>query len=180
MLEPILDHCRGALVGLAVGDALGAAVEWWRTGKYSVNGRCFDIGTTTTRALNKFLATKDASQSGDPSESASGNGSIMRLAPVAIHYCRLFPDKIEALGRIAEESSLPTHASAQCLSACRYMALVLCGLIHGEDRGKVLSPDWEPLAALKAAKPLHPQQEMACGECGGCRNPTSTIDIHHG
>ena len=106
------DRCRGTLIGLAVGDALGAAVEfrspgsfarvtgyrdggphgldagewtddtsmalaladsiattswdlndqadryvaWWKTGKYSVNGRCFDIGITTRSALGNYVA----------------------------------------------------------------------------------------------------------------------------
>src|SRR5579875_2942141 len=145
------NHLRGALIGLAIGDALGAAVEfyspgsfasvtgyrsggphglkagewtddtsmalaladsiatkgwdlndqasryveWWKTGKYSVNGRCFDIGITTSRALHKFIESGDASQSGSRSESASGNGSIMRLAPVPIAHADLYPNNIE-------------------------------------------------------------------------------------
>lgn len=208
----MLDRLRGALIGLAVGDALGAAVEfqrpggfalvtgyrgggphalnagewtddtsmalaladsmacvgwdlndqarryveWWKTGKYSVNGRCFDIGITTRSALSKFLAREDALISGDPSERASGNGSIMRLAPVPIRYADLYPDNIEELSRLADESSLPTHASEQCRSACRYLATVLAALIHGEDRATVLSPAWKPLKTLNAIKPLHP------------------------
>jgi len=178
---PTDDRKRGCLLGLAVGDALGAAVEftppgtfepvtdyraggphglnagewtddtamalaladsiaeagwdlndqarryvrWWREGAYAVNGDCFDIGNTTARALARFEQSGDASASGIPDESASGNGSIMRLAPVAIRYAGLYPDELATLGRRAAESSLPTHASPQCQSACRYLALVL-------------------------------------------------------
>lgn len=145
-----------AAVGWDINDQARRYVEWSESGKYSVNGRCFDIGITTSRSLSKFCQTKDAFSSGNTSESSSGNGSIMRLAPVAIRYYMMFPDDLASLSRMVEESSLPTHASEQCLSACRYMALVLCGLIHGEDRGTVLAPEWEPLAKLKAIKPLHP------------------------
>lgn len=208
----MLDKLRGTLIGLAVGDALGAAVEfqspgsfvpvtgyraggphglqpgewtddtsmalaladsigavgwdlndqaaryvaWWRTGKYSVNGECFDIGITTRAALAAFVQHQDARASGDRSERASGNGSIMRLAPVPIRYAGLYPGGVEELARLAEESSLPTHASEQCLSACRYLATVLAALIRGEERDKVLSPDWPPLRQLHATKPLHP------------------------
>ena len=109
------NRCRGALIGLAIGDALGAAVEfrepgsfepvtgfrdggphglsagewtddtsmalaladsiatsgwnlndqaeryvrWWKTGLYSVNGRCFDIGVTT-RHVERTLSGLDA------------------------------------------------------------------------------------------------------------------------
>lgn len=216
----MLDRLRGALIGLAVGDALGAAVEfqargtftpvsgyrgggshglaagewtddtsmalaladsignagwnlddqaeryvqWWKTGKYSVTGRCFDIGVTTRRALANYLAVKNARASGDASESASGNGSIMRLAPVPIRHAELYPGRIDELARLAEESSLTTHAGEQCLSACRYLAVVLAALIHGEPREQVLAPDWRPLGALNRVKPLHPLiQEVAEG-----------------
>jgi ADP-ribosyl-[dinitrogen reductase] hydrolase len=208
----MIDRCRGTLIGLAVGDALGAAVEfqdpgsfspitgyrdggqhrlkagewtddtsmalaladsiatagwdlndqasryveWWKKGKYSVNGRCFDIGYTTRMALSNYLDDKNALVSGDTSERASGNGSIMRLAPVPIRYAHLYADQLDELSRFAEESSLPTHASDQCKSACRYLATVLAGLIHGEDRGEVLFPNWRPLKQLNDIKPLHP------------------------
>jgi len=153
-----------ATVGWNLNDQARRYVEWWKKGNYSVNGQCFDIGFTTREALSNFLDTKDASRSGDRSERASGNGSIMRLAPIPIRYHHLFPNDIESLARFAEESSLTTHASEQCISACRYMALVLTGLIHGKDRDEVLSPTWEPLARLKKIKPLHPLiQKVADG-----------------
>jgi ADP-ribosylglycohydrolase len=208
----MIDHQRGALIGLAIGDALGAAIEfsrpgtfarvtgyrdggphrlragewtddasmalaladsiasvgwdlsdqaeryvqWWKTGKYSVNGRCFDIGLTTSRALGKYMADKNALDAGDASESASGNGSIMRLAPVPIRFLAFYPGKLEEISRLADESSLPTHASEQCRSACRYLAVVLAGLMSGEDRDTVLSRDWKALLQLNEMKPLHP------------------------
>jgi ADP-ribosylglycohydrolase len=145
-----------AAVGWDVNDQARRYVEWWEAGKYSVNGRCFDIGIATRNALSTFSTQNDALSSGDRSERASGNGSIMRLAPVPIRYADLYPHDGEELARLAEESSLPTHASDQCVSACRYLALVLAALIHGEDRDVVLASGWEPLQRLNAAKPLHP------------------------
>ena len=177
------DRQRGCLIGLAVGDALGAAVEfkppgsfqpvagyraggphgldpgewtddtsmalslaasiaqagwdlndqarryvsWWQEGAFSVNGRCFDIGITTQSALSRFATSGNARGTGDSAEGASGNGSIMRLAPVPIRFLDHFPDQIAQLAKLAVESSLPTHASLHCLSACRYMAIVLAG-----------------------------------------------------
>jgi ADP-ribosyl-[dinitrogen reductase] hydrolase len=214
-----LNRLRGTLFGLAVGDALGAAVEfkrpgtfkpvigfrgggphglapgewtddtsmalaladgmakagwdlndqasryldWWQRGTYSVTGRCFDIGITIRSALARFEQTQDASSAGDSSERASGNGSIMRLAPVSIHFAHLFPDGLEELARFAAESSLPTHASPQCLSACRYLALVLCGLMHGIEREEVLSPAWSLLDRLRQIAPLHPEINDVAG-----------------
>jgi ADP-ribosylglycohydrolase len=153
-----------ATAGWNLNDQVDRYVQWWKTGKYSVSGRCFDIGITTRSALSHFVATKDAFTSGDRSDRASGNGSLMRLAPVPIRFGHLYADQLAELSRLAEESSLPTHASEQCVSACRYLAIVLAGLIHGEDRDKVLSPDWQPLQQLTEIKPLHPLiQEIAQG-----------------
>lgn len=206
------DRRRGALIGLAVGDALGAAVEfrspgrfppvtgyraggphglgpgewtddtsmalaladslatagwdlddqarryvaWWRTGQYSVNGRCFDIGIATRNALARFELQPDARTSGGRDEQASGNGSIMRLAPVVIRHADLYPERFDELAHLAGESSLPTHGSDQCVAACQVLGLVLAALIHGEPRERVLAPDWEPLEALHRRLPLHP------------------------
>ena len=125
-------------------DQMREYVEWYETGKYSVNGHCFDIGGTTLKALERYLFTKDISAA--PREtSRSGNGCIMRLAPVAIKYSDLYPNNLQKLTRYAEESSSVTHASLQCVSACRFMVVVLAALINGEDREKALNPDLEPL-----------------------------------
>jgi ADP-ribosylglycohydrolase/protein-tyrosine phosphatase len=161
-----------ASVGWDLNDQASRYVEWWKSGKYSVNGRCFDIGITTRSALSNFLVTKDALSSGDSSERASGNGSIMRLAPVPIRYAGLYPNRVNDLSRLAEESSVPTHASEQCRSACRYLGMMLGALIQGEDRVAVLSPDWKPLQHLSEIKPLHPLiQEVARGSFRHKRPP---------
>jgi ADP-ribosylglycohydrolase len=206
------DRQRGALLGLAIGDALGAAVEfeipgffepvtgyrgggphgleagewtddtsmalaladsiaeagwdlndqagryvaWWRTGAYSVNGRVVDIGTTTLAALRRFQESGDAWTSGDPSEFASGNGSIMRLAPVAIAYARWFPDRLPHLVDRAVESSLSTHPSPRCVSACACLAVALAALIHGLPRETVLDPEWAMWRRVGEVQPLNP------------------------
>jgi hypothetical protein len=96
-----------ASAGWDLNDQARRYVAWWQPGKYSVNGRCFDIGITTRSALSRFLAGKDALASGDASERASGNGSVMRLAPVPVGHADLYPDRAEGLAPLADESSLP-------------------------------------------------------------------------
>lgn len=151
-------------VGWDLNDQADRYLQWYKTGKYSVTGECFDIGIATREALTMYAAQKNAWTSGDRSERASGNGSIMRLAPVPIRYAEFYPDKMDEISRLAEESSLPTHASDQCVSACRYLATVLAALIQGESRDSMFSATWKPLQQLNAIKPLHPLiQEIAEG-----------------
>ena len=186
-----LDRYRGALLGLAVGDALGAPVEfmrpgtfepvtemlgggphdlmpgewtddtsmalclaeslvecrgfdavdqlqryvrWWRRGHLSSTGFCFDIGNTTRAALEAFESTGEPS--GLTSPDTAGNGSIMRLAPVPMFYASFMEDAIE----YAAQSSMTTHAAAEAVSACRYMAAVIARALNGGEREDVLAP----------------------------------------
>ena len=81
----------------------------------------------------------------------------MRLAPVPIRFADNYPDNLAELARLADESSLPTHASQQCRSACRYLTVVLAALMRGEDRREVLSAKWQMLTKLHELEPLHPR-----------------------
>ena len=129
-----------------------------------MNGRVFDVGITTRYSLKRYCETGDPFNSGDPLPRASGNGSIMRLAPVPIAYVRLFPNQVNLLVERPFESSRPTHSSAQCLSACAYMGTVTCGLLHGLPREEVLDREWPPLREVEKFFPLDPEiREIAQG-----------------
>ncbi len=86
-----------AKAGWDLNDQADRYVEWWKTGKYSINGRCFDIGITTRNALGNYVAKKDALTFGDRSDRASGNSSIMRLAPVPMRFCHLYSSQLDEL-----------------------------------------------------------------------------------
>jgi ADP-ribosylglycohydrolase len=159
-----------ANVGWDLNDQARRYVRWWQKGEYSVNGFCFDIGMTTRSSLGRFTQTGDAQTSGNRSEDSAGNGSIMRLAPVPIHFAHLFPDQVDELAKRLTESSVPTHASAPCQSACAYFGLLLCGLAHGLPREVVLAPDWDVLQRLKKSVTLHPT--IAKVAAGSFRDPT--------
>jgi ADP-ribosylglycohydrolase len=157
-------------VGWDLNDQAQRNVTWWRTGAYSVNGRVFDIGVTTCAALVRFVRSGDAWTSGDASERASGNGCIMRLAPVPIAYARCFPDQLEMLIERVVQSSRPTHAG-QCQSACAYLGVLLAAVVHGRPREEVLEPDWEPLQRLRSCFPLHPEIDEVAGGSFRRRRP---------
>jgi ADP-ribosyl-[dinitrogen reductase] hydrolase len=144
-----------ATVGWDLSDQARRYLDWYHYGRYSVIDRCFDIGMGTSHALHQFELHGDPLRSASDSTMSSGNGSIMRLAPVPIRYGHLAHENPLELARYAEESSLPTHASDQCLSTCRYLALVLSGLIEGLNRSDVLDPEWFALRELHGHNPPH-------------------------
>ena len=114
-------------------DQMKKYLLWYRTGYMSSTGTCFDIGGTTRAALNAFEKTGEPF-SGPTDLRSSGNGSLMRLAPVPMFF---FPDR-EAMIFYAGESSRTTHGSQACIDACRLFASILFNAFSGMDKERVL------------------------------------------
>ena len=62
-------------------DVMDRFVGWRNHGDYSCTGRCFNIGATTSQALDRYLQTGDPI-AGSTNPRSAGNGSLMRLTPV--------------------------------------------------------------------------------------------------
>ena len=127
LAESILD--TGAL---DLGDHMRRYLLWKDEGYLSSNGRCFDIGITTTIQLERFARTGVAAAP-DPNQEAAANGSLMRLAAVPIRW---HGDPGEAAAR-SGESSLPTHAARRPVDACRLMGAMVAALIKGASFDEV-------------------------------------------
>lgn len=115
-------------------DLLARFSDWWRNGTYSCTGRCFDIGSTTAQAVRRWELTK-ADQCGSTDPHSAGNGSLMRLAPVAVSYWRDRP----ALRDAAARQSKTTHAAPEAVDACVAYAGMLADAIEGRPRSEVLA-----------------------------------------
>ncbi|ABD85997.1 ADP-ribosylglycohydrolase family protein [Rhodopseudomonas palustris] len=125
--------CPGAF---DAADLMGRFVAWWEQGANSVNQRgCFDIGLTTKAALQRWQRERDP-YAGSPDPRAAGNGSLMRLSPVAI---RFWNDR-QALQDVAIRQSRTTHAAAEALEACALYAEILADAIEGRPRSQLLRP----------------------------------------
>ncbi len=117
-------------------DQLTRYVRWWREGHLSSTGECFDIGNTVAAALRSFEQTGDP-VSGSTHPRSAGNGSIMRLAPVAIRYASSY----ELLDRAAE-SSRTTHGAATAVDACRYLAALIAGALEARSKDELLDESY--------------------------------------
>lgn len=103
-------------------------VAWADNGYLSSTGYCFDMGNATRMACGiwkRFGFTEYGLKEVQKSlnhERSSGNGSLMRVLPVALTYWN--ESEEEVLGKAAE-SSLTTHPNAVCQDACRvYVGLI--------------------------------------------------------
>lgn len=126
-----LDECGG----FNAADLMNRFVDWWRNGNYSPTGECFDIGITTRNALAKFERDGDPF-AGSRSPDAAGNGSLMRLSPVAIWGVNAGE---MAMREVARAQSSTTHAARTCLDACEAYSIILRGAILEGDFEKTLA-----------------------------------------
>ena len=118
---------------LDVADLMRRFVDWHEHGTYSCTGRCFDIGITTRQALSRWKKTGDP-LAGSTDPMSAGNGSLMRLAPVAIRH---FHDRAR-LRDVAARQSRTTHAAPEAVDACVAYAECLADAIEGRRRSEVL------------------------------------------
>ena len=116
-------------------DLMDRFVRWWRNGDYSCRGDCFDIGNTTRQALGRYRRTDDP-LAGPTDPLSAGNGSLMRLSPVALRFWDDRPRLVAA----AAEQSRTTHGAEEAVDACRAFSELLADAIAGVPRADVLAP----------------------------------------
>lgn len=90
--------------------------RWLKTGHLSSTGGYIDSGRTIREAINYFIQTGDAF-AGDQDRWSAGNGSLMRIAPIALAYVNN-PRQADVYGAA---SSRTTHGNQIAIDACRYI-----------------------------------------------------------
>jgi len=151
-------------------DQLRRYVRWYREGYLSSTGRCFDIGNTVRSALERFLRTGEP-YCGSADPHAAGNGSLMRLAPVALFYAR---DPAQAIERCGE-SSRTTHQAQTAVDACRYFGALIVGALAGASKDALLSDHYSPIPGYWAEHPLCPPIDEIAGGSFRRRQPPEIV-----
>ena len=145
--------------GFNAGHQMDLYVRWWREGYLSSTGRCFDIGNTVKEALQGYQQSEFALM-GSTDPMSAGNGSLMRLAPVAM-FVATDP---ELAIRLCGESSRTTHGARTCIDACRYFGGLIVGALRGATKEELLSERYCPVVGLWERAPLCTEiDEIATG-----------------
>jgi ADP-ribosyl-[dinitrogen reductase] hydrolase len=124
-----------ALGGLDQENLMERFQRWLEHGENTVPGRCFDIGVTTRAAIQRFMADGFPA-AGSSAPDTAGNGSLVRLAPLAI-FCLGQRELGEIL---AEKQSYTTHAAKECIEACRLFMAQLLDALDGADKDAATRP----------------------------------------
>ena len=121
--------------GIDVEDMRERFRAWLYEGAYTTDGRAFDVGNATATALRQGF--------GCDGERSNGNGSLMRIAPLALTDAT--DDEIRAVSSI-------THAHPVSVEACVLFVHVLRDLLEDEWTEMAIErniPDDDHFAFLK-------------------------------
>ncbi|MGL5048807.1 MAG: ADP-ribosylglycohydrolase family protein [Shewanella sp.] len=110
-------------------DQISRYCRWHQHGENSCTGTCFDIGNTVAAALNRYRKTGEP-KSGSQDPFSAGNGSLMRIAPIALFHHR---HPVEIAMHAAAQSSQTTHAEQRAVEACELMTLLIHTLLNTEQ-----------------------------------------------
>ena len=130
-------------------DQMQRYVRWYQHGYLSSTGKCFDIGMTTLNSLKSYMETKEP-YPGLANPKGAGNGSLMRVAPIALAYMRAPKDAL----RFARLSSETTHGGVEAGDACRFFVGLIVGALEGKSKQELLAPDYEPFSRAFVQQPL--------------------------
>lgn len=114
-------------------DMADRFIKWYRNGEYTATGIMFDIGTTTQQALVKYQRGIDiASKCGGEREYDNGNGSLMRMLPIA-YYCYLKGLEDTEILKIVKEVSSITHRHQISILGCYIYVRLAMELLKGKE-----------------------------------------------
>jgi len=100
-------------------DLMDRIARWYRDGYFAVGRDVFDVGLQTTTSIDKFLRGSSVLETGRADEKGNGNGSLMRVLPLALWHRGTDAELVEA----ARLQSRPTHAHARAELCCALVCL---------------------------------------------------------
>ena len=215
MQSKTLAACRAALLGLAVGDALGVPVEfqarairqldpvegmrsfgthdqpagtwsddsslafclaealaadagitdaarrfikWYEEGYWTPRGTVFDVGIATAEALRRLKQGRPASASGGTDEYDNGNGSLMRMLPLAFRMQHL--PVLERFELVRKYSAI-THAHIRTVLGCFIYVEMACQLLLASDKLTAYQAMQHTVREFLSTSGVAPDEEIA-------------------
>ncbi|QWT84847.1 ADP-ribosylglycohydrolase family protein [Chryseobacterium cucumeris] len=107
-------------------------VKWNKYGHWTAHGRLFDIGGTTRHSLARLIKGESARFSGNIFEEDNGNGSLMRILPLAFYLEN--GNDIQKIYLTVKEVSAITHGHFRSVFACFIYVIFAIQLLKGKNK----------------------------------------------
>lgn len=126
-------------------DIMQKWTEWLNEGKYTANGETFDVGRTCLTAIRRYSDGIEPLKCGLDHINANGNGSLMRILPVALYaYSKKLDD--ESIIKLVNDISSLTHAhnisKLGCYIYVKYVIYLLEGFSKEDAYSKIRIEDY--------------------------------------
>jgi ADP-ribosylglycohydrolase len=112
-------------------DLMDRFLSWLRSASWTPHGRVFDSGVTTSMAIHKYARGFAPENCGAREENSQGNGSLMRILPVAL-WMATKRDTYNSMEIVKYASNL-THAQPLVSACCCYYSTLVRTLLRGFD-----------------------------------------------
>lgn len=115
--------------GYDVNDIAENFQKWMHEGYWTADGEVFDVGIATRKAINRLRVVKHPTEAGSTAERDNGNGSLMRILPLAVYAKDL---SIDERCEIVKQVSSITHAHSRSVLACIYYIEFALNILEAE------------------------------------------------
>jgi len=103
---------------------------WLKQSYWTPHGETFDVGNTTAIAIEQILVGTNPMEAGGTGERSNGNGSLMRILPLAFCGEKLpYADLLDVVHNV----SCLTHRHPRSLVACGIYVSIALELLAGAD-----------------------------------------------
>ena len=106
---------------------------WLKEAKYTPHGEVFDAGRTCIQSIINFSKGYDLDNCGQKDISSNGNGSLMRILPIA-YYCYYKKLKEDEIYEVVKKTSSLTHAHEISVLGCYIYINYVIFLLNSKDK----------------------------------------------
>ena len=105
----------------------------WTHGEFTATGKMFDIGGTCSQAISNYRYGDAPLDCGIKTGHCNGNGSLMRILPVALICYHNHIDKDQDRYALVRDVSSLTHAHEISVLGCYIYVNYICHLLDGDS-----------------------------------------------
>lgn len=113
-------------------DIMDRFYNWLMYSDYTATGEVFDVGNSTSRAIMNYGRRVNPLECGGVSEYDNGNGSLMRILPIAYFLQKQFTSLMDYQMEIIHNISSLTHRHPVSLIGCGIYINIAIRLMQGE------------------------------------------------
>ncbi len=150
--------------GFDLDDMAARFMRWEAEGHWTPHGEVFDIGNATRAAIGRLRRGVPPARAGGDGEGDNGNGSLMRILPVALSFQGAGVD--EMVRRAHDVSSL-THRHPRSLMACGIYCLAARHLLGGISPREACAGAADLARGIYGEEPFRTESRHFRRVCGG-------------